>query len=40
MQRLISGDRKGARALLKEIVARDDSTAFGRLAAEATLARL
>ncbi len=40
MQRLHSGDRKGARALLKEIVARDAGAAFGRLAAEATLARL
>ena len=40
MQRLISGDRKAARALLKEIVARDNSAAFGRLAAEAELARL
>jgi tetratricopeptide (TPR) repeat protein len=39
MQRLLSGDRKSARALLKEIVTRDDSAAFGRLAAEATLAR-
>jgi tetratricopeptide (TPR) repeat protein len=39
MQRLISGDRKGARALLKEIIARDGSAAFGRLAAEAEFAR-
>lgn len=39
MHRRLKGDRAGARALLKEIVARDDSTAFGRLAAEAELQR-
>lgn len=39
MQRRLKGDRKGARALLKDIVERDDSTAFGRLAAEADLKR-
>lgn len=39
MERLLSGDRRGARALLKEVVARDESAAFGRLAAEATLDR-
>lgn len=39
MQRRLKGDRKGARALLKEIALRDASAAFGRLAAEADLKR-
>ncbi|MFN3959500.1 MAG: hypothetical protein ACK4NP_06260 [Parvularculaceae bacterium] len=39
MQRRLKGDRKGARALLREILERDDGTAFGRLAAEADLKR-
>lgn len=39
MQRWLNGDRKGARALLKEIVDRDDSAAFGHLAAAADLKR-
>ena len=39
MARLFKGDEEGARTLLRRIVDRDDSAAFGRIAAEADLAR-
>ncbi|MEL7488398.1 MAG: hypothetical protein AAGJ87_14415 [Pseudomonadota bacterium] len=39
MARLIGGDAEGARALLEEIAGRDVGAAFGRIAAEADLAR-
>jgi tetratricopeptide (TPR) repeat protein len=39
MQRLLAGDRKGARALFKEILEREGGASFGRLAAEAELQR-
>ena len=39
MARRLAGDEDGARALLSEIIEREDGAAFGRLAAEADLRR-